>query len=147
MSDGPQTAKPRMLAIAATPADAPRSVFRSSFKLNPELKRRLDENPGSRLEIRLPGEPGYGGSTAPMRGPAFVMRFWREDNYTCPHCQGPFLVAYGNPPSQARGTRNVAVCCPGCGRTVAVPIPLDVQEEDMEVRPGTSEHGGPIAAP
>jgi hypothetical protein len=141
MSDEPQPPEHHLPAVAAAPAQAPRSVFRTSIKLSPELKRCIEENPGSRLEILLPGEPGYGRSTAPVRGPAFLMKSWREDNYACPHCQGPFLVAYGNPPGQVTSRRNVAVRCPGCDRPVAVTIPTDLPAEDLEVRQGNSEPG------
>lgn len=138
MSDDLKSAKPALPAIAAAPTQGPGAVFRISIGPSPELLQVLKENPGGKLTIRLPGDPGYDESSGDVRGPAFAMRSWREDNHACSHCLQPFSVAYGHPPDQPRTTHNVAVRCPACGSAVAVPVPADVDADEVDVRPGAS---------
>ncbi len=138
MSDDPGSAKPGFPAVVAARADAPRAVIRLSIGPSPELLQLLKENPGGQLVILERDDPGYGESSGAVCGPAFAMRSWREDNHACAHCARPFSVAYGNPPDQARSTRNVAVRCPGCGGVLAVAVPADVAADEIDVRAGRS---------
>ncbi len=136
MSDDSESGRPGLPAVAAAPANGPRAVLRVSIGPSPELLKVLKENPGGKLTIRLPGDPGYEESSNEVRGPALSMRSWREDNHACTHCSQPFSVAYGNQPDQPRGTHNVAVRCPACGGVVAVAVPADLDTDEIDVRAG-----------
>src|SRR5262245_28693760 len=132
MSDDQESAKPALPAIAAVPAPGPGVVFRTSVGLSPEFMKFVEEHPGGTFRIHLPGDPGHDeASRQESSGPAFAMRSWREDKHACPHCLQPFSVAYGNPPDQSRTTHNVAVRCPTCNGAVAIPVPDDVDADEI----------------
>jgi len=136
MSHDSEASKPGLPAVAATPGNAPRAVFRVRIRPSPELLQLFKDHPEAKLTIRFPSDPGYANPSADVQGPAFSMQSWREDNHVCPHCSAPFSIAYANPPDQASGIHNVAVRCPTCRGRVAAAVAADINEDSIDVRPG-----------
>lgn len=78
--------KPALPAITAARSKGPRTVFRISLGPSPELVRFLEENPGAKLTIRSPGDPGDRESSGGQS------RTTHQIAVRCPTCGGAIAV-------------------------------------------------------